>query len=50
VTFVLLCGLLLNFFDQPQGVVASDEGDVFVGAEIVQEFEQLTRIGERVAL
>jgi hypothetical protein len=42
--------LLLNLLDQSQGVVACDEGDVLVGAEIVQEFEQLTRIGERVAL
>ena len=42
--------LFLNLLDQPQGVVAGDEGDVFVGAEILQEFEQLTWIGERIAL
>ena len=32
-------GLLLNLFDQPQGVVAGDEWDVFVSAEILQKLE-----------
>ena len=42
--------LLLNLLDQPQGVVAGDEGDVFVSAEFLQKLEQLTRIGERLAV
>ena len=37
--------LLLNFFDQSQGVIASDERNVFVCAEILKHFEELVWIG-----
>jgi uncharacterized protein len=40
----LIRGLLLDFFDQPECVIACDERDVFVSTEFLKKFEQLVRI------
>lgn len=41
--------LLLDLLDQAGGVVASDEGEVFVGGDVLQERQELSRVGEAVA-
>src|ERR1041385_6193023 len=42
--------LLLDLLDQTQGVIAGDERDVLVGADILKQLEQLPRIRNHVAL
>ena len=50
--FLCFCAflwLLLDLLDQSQGMVAGDERDVFVRAEVIEQFEELARIRQRVS-
>src|ERR1041385_8400475 len=42
--------LFLNQLDQTQRVIAGDERDVLVSADILQQLEQLPRVRHRIAL